>query len=83
MNLKTAGGEATAVGMSVSDAPGAYGNGSSDPMYGTYDYPLDNGNNVVTFTNLPAGQYDVLAYSQDGNYEVTVGGTELRSQHDR
>jgi hypothetical protein len=75
VNLKTAGGEATAVGMSVSDAPGAYGNGSSDPMYGTYDYPLDNGNNVVTFTNLPAGQYDVLAYSQDGNYEVTVGGT--------
>ena len=75
VNLKTADGVVTPVGMSVSDAPGAYGNGSSDPMYGIYDYPLDNGNNVVTFTNLPAGEYDVLAYSQDGNYEVTVGGT--------
>ena len=44
-------------------------------MYQTYVYPLDGGVNVVTFTNLPAGQYDVLAYSVDGNYEVTVGGT--------
>jgi hypothetical protein len=75
VNLKTADGMATLVGMSVSDAPGAWGNSSSDPMYQGYDYPLDGGNNVVTFTNLPAGQYDVLAYSQDGNYEVTVDGT--------
>jgi hypothetical protein len=74
-NLQSASGAPTTVGMTVSDAPGAWGNGSSDPMYGTYDYPLDGGINVVTFTNLPAGQYDVLAYSQDGNYEVTVGGT--------
>jgi serine/threonine protein kinase len=74
-NLKLADGEETTVGMSVSDAPGAWGNDSSDPMYKTYDYPLDGGNNVVTFNNLPAGQYDVLAYSPDGNYEVTVGGT--------
>ena len=76
-NLQSASRTLTAVGMSVSDAPGAWGNGSSDPMYGTYDYPLDGGNNVVTFTNLPPGQYDVLAYSQDGNYEVTVGGTSF------
>ena len=69
---------ATVVGMSVSDAPGAWSNGSSDPMYELYDYPLDNGNNVVTFTNLPSGQYDVLAYSQDGTGEVTVGVDELR-----
>jgi len=74
VNLNTAVGLATTVGMSVSDAPGAYGNGSSDPMYGVYIYPF-SGDNVVTFTNLPAGQYDVLAYSQDGNYELTVGGT--------
>src|SRR5665213_1909421 len=75
VNLRLANGAATAVGMTVSDAPGAWGDGSSDPMYEFYDYPLDGGNNVVTFTNLPAGQYDVLAYSIDGNYEVTVGGT--------
>jgi hypothetical protein len=74
-NLMTAAGVTTTVGMSVSDAQGAWHNGSSDPMYNLYIYPLDHGNNVVTFTNLPAGQYDVLAYSQDGNYEITVGGT--------
>ncbi len=74
-NLQAAGGVGTAVGMSVSDAPGAWGDASGDPMYGTYIYPLDGGNNVVTFTNLPAGQYDVLVYSPDGNSEVTVGGT--------
>jgi len=75
MNVKAASGAPTTVGVSISDAPGAWGDASSDPMYATYDYPLDGGNNVVTFTNLPAGQYDVLAYSVDGNYEVSVGGT--------
>ena len=74
-NLQAANGVSTTVGMSVSDAPGAWNDASSDPMYKTYDYPLDGGNNVVAFTNLPAGQYDVLAYSMDGNYEVTAGGT--------
>jgi hypothetical protein len=61
--------------MSVSDAPGAWGDGSSDPMYAAFIYPLDGGNNVVTFTNLPAGRYDVLVYSPDGNTEVVVGGS--------
>lgn len=74
-NLHLADGTTTTVGMTVSDAPGAWNDASSDPMYKTYDYPLDGGNNVVTFTNLPAGQYDVLAYSPDGNFEVSVGGT--------
>jgi len=75
VNLKSANGVTTAVGVSVSDAPGAWNDSSSDPMYETYIYPLDGGDNVVTFTNLPPGQYDLLAYSPDGNYEVTVGGT--------
>ncbi|HZI33848.1 MAG TPA: LamG domain-containing protein, partial [Candidatus Binatia bacterium] len=78
--LRLADGTVTTAGMAVSDAPGAWGDGSSDPMYVTYDYPLDGGNNVITFTNLPAGQYDVLAYSPDGNYEVTVGGTSYGVQ---
>jgi len=75
VNMPLADGEATTVGMSVSDAPGAWGVASSDPMYQGYIYPFDDGPNVVTFTNLAAGQYDVLAYSVDGNYEVTVDGT--------
>jgi hypothetical protein len=75
MNLKLANGKMTTVGMSVSDAPGAYSKGSTDEMYKVFDYPLDGGNDIVTFKNLPAGKYDVLAYSPDGNFEVTVGGT--------
>jgi DNA-directed RNA polymerase subunit RPC12/RpoP len=74
-NLKLANGKQTRVGMSVSDAPGAYSKGSTDEMYKVFDYPLDGGNDIVTFKNLPAGRYDVLAYSPDGNFEVTVGGT--------
>ena len=74
-NLKLANGEPSTVSMDVSDAPGAWSNASHDPMYNTYDYPLDGRSNVVTFIGLPPGQYDVLAYSQDGNYEVAVGST--------
>jgi alpha-tubulin suppressor-like RCC1 family protein len=74
-NLESANGGTTTVGLSVSDAPGAWGDASSDPMYATYIYPLDGGTDIITFTNLPSGQYDVLAYSVDGNYEVTAGGT--------
>ncbi len=75
VNLKLADGGMTTVGMSVSDAPGAWNDASSDPMYKTFIYPLDGGTNFITFTNLPPGRYDVLAYSPDGSYEVTVGGT--------
>jgi hypothetical protein len=74
-NLTLANGVPTTVGMSVSDGPGEWGGSSSDPMYDEYIYPLDAGNNVVTFTNLPAGQYDVLVYSPDGATEVIIGGT--------
>ncbi len=75
LNLKLANGKVTTVGVDVSNAPGAWNNASQDPMYKTYVYPLDGGNNVVRFNNLSSGQYDVLAYAQDGNFEVTVGGT--------
>jgi hypothetical protein len=75
-NLLLANGVQTTINMSVSDAPGEYGEGySSDPMYAYYIYPLDGGNNVVTFSNLPAGQYDVLVYVPNGHTEVIVGGT--------
>jgi hypothetical protein len=78
-NLKLAGGETTQISMSVSDAPGAWSldaaqTKSSDPMYKTFLYPLDGGNNTISFTGLPSGTYDILAYSPDGNIEVSVGG---------
>ena len=72
-NLKRADGTSTAVGLIVSNAPGAWLNGSTDPMYNTYIYPFD-GLATVTVTNLPSGQYDLYVYSQDGNYQVSVDG---------
>ncbi|PWU18403.1 MAG: hypothetical protein C5B50_09450, partial [Verrucomicrobia bacterium] len=79
-NLSLADGTPTQVGMTIANAPGAWYNGSTDPMYNVYLYPLSGGNVTVTITNLPAGQYDVLPYANDGNYEVTVGGTSYGSQ---
>jgi hypothetical protein len=83
-NLKLASGKSTVVCMSVSDAAGAWNDESADPMYKTYDYPLDGGNNVVTFSHLPEGKYDILAYSPDGNYEITVNGVSygVKTTHD-
>jgi hypothetical protein len=84
-NLKQADGEATPVGMDVSNAAGAWNDESTDPMYKTFDYPLNSGdNNVVTFRNLHPGEYDLLAYAPDGNFEVTVGGTSYgaKRNHD-
>jgi hypothetical protein len=66
--------------LTVSNAPGCWGNGSSDPMYATYIYPFDGGNITVTLINLDAGVYDFLIYghaaSDDGNstYHVDVDG---------
>ena len=65
-NLKRADGTATAVAMTVRNAPGAWDNGTSDPMYKVYLYPFDGGNITVTVTNLPAGSYDVLLYGHGG-----------------
>ena len=73
-DLKLADGTVTTIGLSIANAPGAWGNGSTDPMLDGFIYPFDGGNVTVTLSNLPAGQYDVLPYSLNGNYEVTSGG---------
>jgi len=57
----------------VANAPGAWGNGSSDPMYNSYIYPFNGGNVVLTVTNLPTGQYDLYVYGIDSSYQVDVG----------
>jgi len=66
--------KASGVGLTVDNAPGAWGNGSYDPMYYGYIYPF-SGNATVTLTNLPAGSYNFYVYSQDGNYDLDVGGS--------
>ncbi len=68
--LKTVEGEATGAALTVANAPGAWGNGSSDPMYDTYLYPF-GGDATVTVTNLPPGSYDFYVYGQDASYQVT------------
>jgi hypothetical protein len=76
-NLKTAEGLATGAGMTISNAPGAWGNGSADPMYNSYDYPFDGGNVTVGLNNFDAGAYDVYVYGLDSSYELTVNGQSL------
>src|ERR1051325_11583129 len=73
-NLKLADGTVTAAGLTVSNAAGCWSDGSTDPMYNCYVYPLYGGNATVLFTNLPAGQFDVYIYGPDGNYRLDVDG---------
>jgi uncharacterized repeat protein (TIGR03803 family) len=68
--------KASNVGLTVDNAPGAWNDGSSDPMYGGYIYPF-SGNATFTITNLPAGNYNIYLYSVDGNYDLTVGGSYI------
>src|SRR5881394_2956294 len=78
-NLSQADGTVTSVGLTVVNAPGAWGSGSTDPMYSAYIYPF-GGNATITVTDLPVGQYDVYVYSQDGNYQVVMGGDDYGVQ---
>ncbi len=72
-NLKLANGTVTSIGLTVNNLPGAWFNGSSDPMYNSYLYPLSGNTASLSITNLAPGFYDLLAYSQDGKYDLTVG----------
>jgi hypothetical protein len=75
---------ATSVGMTIQNADGSWFNGSPDPMYYAYLYPLYYvyGPNVtVTFSSLPAGRYDLYAYTYDGNTQLSVGGLSYGVQY--
>ena len=74
-DLKLANGSSSGAGLTVLNGPGAYPNGSSDPMYNVYIYPFDGGNVTVTVTNLPASQFDFYVYGYDGNYQLQVDAT--------
>jgi hypothetical protein len=65
----------TGAGLTITNAPGAWGNGSADEMYNSYDYPFDGGNVTVVVTNLDAGAYDVYVYGIDSSYEISVAGS--------
>src|SRR5438128_1189132 len=83
-NLKWADGTASAAGLTVANAPGAWHNGAADPMYDVYLYPLSGGNITVTVANLPVGSYDLYLYghggpgvdTQNSVFEVVTGGSD-------
>ncbi|MGE3311743.1 MAG: type II secretion system protein [Limisphaerales bacterium] len=59
--------------LSVSNAPGVWGNSSGDPMWDAYVYAANGSNLLVTLTALPAGQYHVYLY---GRAEADVAGEQ-------
>jgi len=80
--LKWADGSPSGVGLRVQNAPGAFGNGHPDQMFGTYLYPFNSDPITITVTNLPAGRYSVLAYGHGGppnqqntEFELRIGAT--------
>ncbi|HEV7927213.1 MAG TPA: immunoglobulin domain-containing protein [Verrucomicrobiae bacterium] len=67
----------TAYYYSPDEGCGLYGNGSSDPMYGTYLYDEDYASSfTLTVTNLSAATYDFYLYGH-GNVDEEIGVFEL------
>jgi hypothetical protein len=79
-DMKWANGESSAVGLNITNAPGCWGNGATDPMYNYYLYPLGGGdrNITVVVTNLPSGSYDFYLYGH-GNVNNQSGVFQLSS----
>jgi subtilisin-like proprotein convertase family protein len=70
-NLLWSDGTASGINLYITNAPGAWGNGSGDYMFNIYLYPLPNGNGNIVFTlsNVPPGKYDLYLYSHGGSTE--------------
>ena len=85
-NLEYVDTTASGAALTITNAPGAWGNGSSDPMYGTYLYPFDGGNITVTVSNLAAGSYTFYIYGhgaaddQNCTYQLNVDQQSYGSQ---
>lgn len=69
-DLKWADGSASGVEVSVTNAPGVWGNATGDPMYDTYLFAENGSNMVVTLRHLPAGRYHFYLYGH-GDPDVT------------
>jgi hypothetical protein len=63
----------------VNVAAGGYFNAATDASYNrmlnAYIFGSQNQNLTLTFTGLPGGSYIVCAYSFDGNFSLSAGGT--------
>lgn len=68
-NLKWANNTSTTAGITVLNAPGAWGFTSvPDLMYQNYIYSHDAGNVTLLLTNLPSGTCDFYLYGHTTNY---------------
>jgi hypothetical protein len=85
-NLDYVDGTPSGADLTITNAPGAWGNGSSDPMYNSYLYPFNGSNIVVTVRNLAAGTYAFYIYGhgaaddQNCTYQLSIGGQSYGSQ---
>lgn len=77
-NLTYASGGASGVDLTVNNGAGYWSNGSSDPMYDGYIYPLPNGPGLtVTVSKLSPGTYNFYLYSHDSTFNLNVNGSDL------
>ena len=81
-NLTMADGTPTTVGLTVQNGAGHWGFTHPDLMYNCYCYSQNNGDIILTVTNLPSGQYDFYLYGHAGDpiantvFELLVGGAD-------
>ncbi|MBI5387820.1 MAG: hypothetical protein HZA90_24425 [Verrucomicrobia bacterium] len=61
--LKLSDGTPMSVSVSVSNAPGVWGNTSGDPMFDTYLFAPNGSNITVAISGLEAGRYHFYLYS--------------------
>jgi hypothetical protein len=67
--IKLADGTASPVTLSVTNAPGVWGNATGDPMMDAYIFAQDGSNIVVTVSRLAPGRYQFFLY---GHAEADV-----------
>jgi hypothetical protein len=65
-NLAMADGTPTTVGLTVQNGAGHWGFTHPDLMYNCFCYSQDNGDIILTVTNLPSGGYDFYLYGHSG-----------------
>ena len=71
--LRLADGTESPVSISVTNAPGVWGNSSGDPMYDTYMFAQDGSNITVTVNGLTPGRYHFYLY---GHADADVTGEQ-------
>jgi hypothetical protein len=85
-NLKFVDGTGSGAGLTVANAGAANTNGASDPMYGSYLYPVSGGNIAISVTNLNPGAYDLYLYghgiqsNQNSVFQLNVGSQSYGSE---